>query len=250
MTPMMIICHIEKEVKKKGFKFFYIINIFFFFILERRTHRGGHRRTKSSTSEDESDVDERLQDEETEAEKEARRIELAHPVQIREGYGLSVRRKYTIDPKHIQTNHREQRRCWSWYQKLTQKVHKNSKKYPKYCINLNYPREKCLNQLIYNRFNNSEQEQLKKVSFNYGSRLYCENTLGHKKLLGHYNYGEICFYPNNQVYIDHEFTDIASLSDMKKNHDALEFIAKHSKLSAEFGDDCHEEMNFVEDNEE
>ncbi len=221
--------------------------------LGRRKHRGHHDHKKRSiiktNEEEDSGVDDDIKTEEKEAENEIRRVKLVHPIRIREGHGLSIRRKYKIDPKHIQFNNREQRKCFLWYRQQTRKIRRNPSKHLTKCIHLNNRNEKCINQLIYNTFNNTEQEQSPKNSFIIGSKLYCANDAGYNRLLGLYDNVEICFYSSNQVYIEHKFTDIASLSDINKNQDTLDFIENKSKLTAEFEDDCHEKTNLVEINE-
>lgn len=217
-----------------------------FCISERRRHHKKHSISETD-KEYEKDIDDHVNNEEKEALNELRRIELPHPVHIREGEGLSVHRKYTIDFKYIQSSTYKHRECSIWYRKLTKDIRENPRKNPEYCINLNDRREKCLNQLIYNTFNNTEEQvSSPKISFIPGSKLYCENKNGLNKFLGHYTRGILCFYPNDQIHIDYEFTDIAGISDINKNQDALEFIENNSKLNGEFGDDCHEETNLVE----
>jgi hypothetical protein len=226
-------------------------------ILGRQKHRSNRRRADhkkhsiAKTDEEEDDAaDNDINNKRNEGENEIRRIELAHPVRVREGHGFSIRQRHKIDPNHIRPNNRQQRQCWSWYRRITQKLRRNPEKYLKACIHPKYRHELCINQLIYNTFNNTEEKQQHpKIFFPIGSKLYCENDIHSKKFLGLYDHDEICFYPNNQVYIEQEFTDIASLSDMQKNQDTLDFIANHQKLNAEFKDDCHEKTNLVETND-
>jgi len=225
-------------------------------ILGRRKYGDRHRHFDhkklsiiTTNEEENSAVDDYVKNEENEAENEIHRIELAHPVRIREGHGLSIRQRYQIDPSHIRLNNRQEHQCWSWYRRLTRKIRQNPSKHFQSCINLNDHNEKCINQLIYNTFNNTKQEQQTKISFPFGSKLYCKNNMDYKKLIGLYHHSDICFYPNNQIYIEHKFTDIASLSDTHKNEDILDFIGKHKKLTAEFEDDCHGKTNLVETNE-
>jgi len=223
--------------------------------LGRRKHRDHQKHSITKTNEKEdNDIDDDIKTEENEAENEIRRVKLVHPVRIREGHGISIRRKYKIDPKHIHLNNRQQRQCWSWYRQQTQKIRRNPSKYLTKCIDLHNRNEKCINQLIHNTFNNTEQEhgrqqQSPKNSLIIGSKLYCANNAGYNKLLGLYDHGEICFSPSNQVYIEYKFTDIAGLSDIHKNQDTIDFIGTKSKLTAEFEDDCHEKTNLVETSE-
>jgi hypothetical protein len=176
-----------------------------------------------------------------EAEKEIRRIEIGHPVRIREGHGLSFSRQYQINRSHIRPQTRQQRRCWSWYRDQIRKIHRNPSKS---CTSLNNARENCIHQLISNTFNYTEQMQL---SFPIGSTLFCKTPDNYNKLLGQYLNGELCFGQNDRIFLEYKFSDIARLSDRYQNKDTFEFIGNSEKLTAEFEDDCHGKTNLVEE---
>ena len=134
----------------------------------------------------------------------------------------------------------------SWYHRQIQRIGHNPSKS---CINLIDRQAKCINQLVHNTFHNNktdDQERYTTISLPIGSKLYCENHAGNNKLLGVHQNAKICFQKNNEINIEHKFTDIAGLSDQQKNKDTLNFIENNKKLSAEFGDDCHDEITLVE----
>ncbi|CAF2351423.1 unnamed protein product [Rotaria sp. Silwood2] len=221
----------------------------------RCQHRHHYDRKKRADDKHEQKEDNPINDKkntkENEAKKESNQIELDQPVRIHEGHGFSIRQTYKIKPNDIRPINRQQRQCLSWYRKQTRKIRHNSSKYQKSCINLYDRSEKCINQLVYNTFNtnetiNNQQQEYTKNSFPIGSKLYCENQAGYNRLIGYYHYKEVCFYADDQITIEHKFTDITGLSDMEKNKETLEFIARSKKLTAEFEDDCHDTTTLVE----
>ncbi|CAM4918191.1 unnamed protein product [Rotaria socialis] len=186
------------------------------------------------------------------ARNEKNTIELDQPIHIREGHGFTMHQTYKLHPSHVQPNDRQQRACWTWYRRQTQKLRRNPSKHKRTCIHQNDHNEHCINQLVYNTLNvNStnqhyQPEQNAKLTFSKGSKLYCDSQVGSNKLLGHHRHSEICFQADDRLSIEHKFTDITGLSDMHKNKDVLAFIAKNEKLTAEFNNDCHDDTTLSE----
>jgi hypothetical protein len=253
----MIISHIENKVRIKFFSYTLSVN---FNPLERREHRR-HRNSRhkkravTKINEEDSAIDDDNDEpktEENEAENEVHLIELHQPLRVREGRGLSFRQPYKLSLSHTQSASRQQRKCLSWYRRKTQKMRRNPSKYKQFCIPLNDHNEKCVKQLVYNTFNDTEDEtqeeqHYKTVSIPLNSKLYCATqVVGENKFIGLHHRAELCFQANNQVYIEREFTDIAGLTDKNKNKDTLQFIANHKKLNAEFEDDCDGQTKLVE----
>jgi hypothetical protein len=211
------------------------------FILEREKRTAVKRTEKHENiaTDDDTAID---------AENEIRRVEIGHPVRIREGHGLAIRRTYQLNPNNIRPVTRQERQCWSWYRKLTKQMRHNPSKYSKICIDLNDHRENCIHKLVYQSSNQTQanRPEQETVSLPFGSKLFCENHSGSNKLIGFHFHAEICFQSHNQVYIEHQFTDIASLSDSHKNKDTLQLIADDKKLMAEFENDCNDQTTLVE----
>ncbi len=212
-------------------------------ILGRRKHRNRQENVAQMASpivkSDEED-----EPEPSEAEKETRRMEISQPVRIREGHGLSFFKQHQINRNYLRPQNREQRRCFSWFRDQIRKV---GRKRSKSCVSLNFARENCIEQLIANTFNDTEQTETMKPFFPVGSKLFCKTPDDHSKLLGFYHQGELCFGENDRIYLEYKFSDIARLSDPHQSKDALEFIGNNEKLTAEFEDDCHGKTNLVEE---
>jgi hypothetical protein len=239
-------------------KFFLLYDLFKNFIcLERSGHRQGkshHKRAvEKNNKEDDAvnDDNDQTKVKVDEAEKEIQRIELHQPLHIREGRGFSLRQTYKLNLTHPQPTSAHHRQCLSWYRKRTQKIRRDSSKHKESCVKINDHNEKCINRLVYNTIDDTEddipeQKHYTTVSFPLQSKLYCENQLGLKKFLGVHYRGLACFQADNQLTIQHKFSDIAGLSDAKKNKDVLQFIENNKKLKAEFDDDCHEQTALAE----
>jgi hypothetical protein len=189
-------------------------------------------------------TDEQVVDDKTNSDdenKKIRRIEIAQPIQIREGHGLAIHQTYEVNYTNSQPKDRKLRPCWLWYRKHTKEIRQNPKKHKKSCIHLNNDREKCLTKLI-----NGVEHTYSKLGITVGSKLYCEDQNDLNKLLGYHRHSEICFQSHNQISIEHKFTDFVSLSDRKKNRDVLAFIGNSTKLTSEFESDCNDKTTLDE----
>ena len=121
-------------------------------------------------------------------------------------------------------------------------------------MKLNNHCERCIYQFVYNLFNSkiteyyhyNHHEQQFKLSFSIGSKLYCSIQNNHNnKLIDHYDFREICFYPNDKIHVEHRFTDIFDLSDLHKNKETQEFIENNRKLAIELTDDCYNQKTIL-----
>ncbi len=165
-------------------------------------------------------------------------VELIEPVYIRTGRGLSVRQTYELNLTDFRATTRKQRDCWSWYRKNTKNILSHPRKSKKICTSLNNRAEKCLEELFYEKNSEDEKEPYIEIPIKIGSKLYCEDNNKQTKLLGYHRRSQICFTTHYQLYIDHKFTDLVSLSDRNKNKDVLIFISNNTKLTSEFESDC------------
>ena len=95
----------------------------------------------------------------------------------------------------------------------------------------------------------NERDRRARATLPIGSKLFCENRRGQLRVIGQHRRSEVCFQAASQVYIEHLYTDIASIADAHKNQRTLEFIDGRKKLAAEFDDDCKGETNLVEKDE-
>lgn len=181
-----------------------------------------------------------IDEEESVNENQVQQVEVDEPVLIRKGRGLSVRETYDLNISNIHIPNRKQRDCWTWYRKNTKDVLNFPTKSQQACVPLNDQQEKCLEQLFYKKGDDNQEESYEKNSIKSGSKLFCENNQKQIKLLGIYQNSELCFTTHYQAYVEHKFTDLVSLSDVKNNKDVLQYIASNTKLTSEFESDCND----------
>lgn len=212
-------------------------------VLERHRKRtpSGRKRESNVVVDQEHDDD---------VQEEVNRIEVGQPIRVREGHGLVIRQIYRLNPNNIRPDSRAERQCWSWYRHQARKIRSSPSKSEASCIPLNDHREQCIEQLAHVSKNSTEPQGLASWhSLSIGSKLFCANQQGESQMIGQYNRGKICFQKDNQVTVDHQFTDIPHLSDMHKNSGTLNFISKNAKFQAEFENDCLNETSLVEKTE-
>ncbi|CAF0889540.1 unnamed protein product, partial [Didymodactylos carnosus] len=178
------------------------------------------------------------------------------PVEVIEGRGLQIHTTVSLANIDHRPENIKQRKCWHWYKKNLSKARTYS---TDKCIELNDHTEDCINQLIYktdsstNDKTTGEEESIvnkmkkpKTALISKGSKLYCENRSGNNKLVGIHRRSRVCFIGKQELRIEHDFEDTASLSDSRKNKKVLKYLAENELYNAEFGDDCEDKTTLVE----
>jgi hypothetical protein len=175
---------------------------------------------------------------------EVRHVRTSEPIEIQQGQGVAVRQSFQLNVTDIKLSSRQEREHWSWYRAQTKKICNQPMKQKKTCISFNRQNEKKLYQIL-NRTNDASEEQVL-LSVTKGSKLFCENNHQQTRLLGYYRDSEICFQVNHQVYVEHRFSDLVSLSSTKSNRRVLKFISNSTKLTNEFEHDCHDKSTLTD----
>ncbi|CAF1142863.1 unnamed protein product [Adineta ricciae] len=205
-----------------------------YIILANVEKKRSKRKTKNETAE-----------ESTNDQAEVQSVDLAEALQIYQDQGVAVRQTFQLDLVDVEPKTRKEREYWSWYRTNTKKICNQPQKTKKTCIPYTDQNANYLQQ-IFNSTTGENDEFSPPLTVTKGSKLFCENNSQQTRLLGYYQESRICFQATHQIYIEHDFTDFVSLSNVRSNQRVLQFISNNSKLTNQYEQDCKDKTTLAD----